>query len=57
MSQPKLYPDTAQLLSAVIKRFSPNEPVVLTDEEIENAPDVEMRESFETDQVELRLSN
>jgi hypothetical protein len=50
------FPDTAALLGALIKRFSSDKTVVLTKEEIEDAPDIEMRELFETDQVELRLS-
>jgi len=56
MSPRKLHPDTAALLGALIKRFSPEKKVTLSKEEIEDAPDIEMRENFDTETVELRTS-
>lgn len=52
----KLHPDTAALLGAILKKLELNKTLTLTAEEIEDAPDVEMRENFEMDTVELRIS-
>jgi hypothetical protein len=48
-------PDTARMLSALMKRIVPGGILTLTREEIEDAPEIEMKELFETDQVELKL--
>ena len=48
-------PDTARMLAAILRRFFPNGVISLSREEIEDAPEIEMREIFVTDQVELKL--
>ncbi len=48
-------PDTARMLAAILNRLFPNGTVTLSREEIEDAPEVEMKELFQTDRVELKL--
>jgi hypothetical protein len=48
-------PDTARMLAAVLNRLFPTGVIKLSREEIEDAPEIEMKEIFQTDQVELRL--
>jgi hypothetical protein len=49
-------PDTARMLAALLVRIFPeNETIILSREEIEDAPEIEMKEIFLTDQVELKL--
>lgn len=50
-----LFPDTAKMLAAIMARIVPEGVFMLSNEEIEDAPEIEMREHFVTDQVELRL--
>lgn len=50
-----LFPDTAKMLAALLRRVVPNGAIRLSKEEIEDAPEIEMHEFFVTDEVELRL--
>ena len=42
------------VISVLVKRLDGH--VVLSKEEIEDAPDIEIRDLFETDEVEMRVS-
>ena len=55
MSAHREFPDTAKMLGALLKRIYPEGVLVLSREEIEDAPEIEMKEVFVTDQVELRI--
>lgn len=44
-----------KVIGALLKRFA-SRGLTLSNEEIEDAPDIEFRDLFETDQVEMRMS-
>ncbi len=48
--------DLELVLGALMKKLSPNESVKVTRSEVEDAPDVEVRALFETDEFEMRVS-
>ena len=48
-------PDTARMLAALLNRIFPDEVVTFSREEIEDAPEIQMKELFDTDQVQLKL--
>jgi hypothetical protein len=48
--------DLELVIGALVKRFTPVESVRLTQEEIDDAPDVEVRRFFETDEIEMRVA-
>lgn len=44
------------IICVLVNRFAPR-GIILSNEEIEDAPDIEVRNLFETDQIEMRSSS